>query len=168
MPKLKPVDLALLWELITDSRRSDRQLAKAIGASQPTVTRRRTILERDFLDGYTALPRFGKIGFGLMAFTFVKSKLKFAGFEDKKEARRKGKNWVMEQSNVVFSIAGEGMGWDGMCVSFQKNYSDYVEFVRKLRIAASDFISESQSFIADIGEGFPVKPLHFKYLEKMK
>jgi DNA-binding Lrp family transcriptional regulator len=41
MGELGPADYELLRELMKDSRRTDRQLAKAARASQPTVTRRR-------------------------------------------------------------------------------------------------------------------------------
>lgn len=36
---MKDVELSLVAELLKDSRRSDRELAKAIGVSQPTVSR---------------------------------------------------------------------------------------------------------------------------------
>jgi DNA-binding Lrp family transcriptional regulator len=41
---LKDLQLKLIDELIKDSRRSDRELADRIGASQPTVARLRTKL----------------------------------------------------------------------------------------------------------------------------
>ena len=46
MKELKPIDYKLLFELMKNSHRSDRQLAKALGVSQPTVTRRRAMLEK--------------------------------------------------------------------------------------------------------------------------
>ena len=76
MKELKPIDYKLLFELMKDSHRSDRRLAKALGVSQPTVTRRRATLEENFIEGYTVIPKFGKIGFEIAAFTFLKSKLK--------------------------------------------------------------------------------------------
>ena len=62
MKELKPIDHKLLFELIKDSHRSDRQLAKALGVSQPTVTRRRALLEENYIEGYTIIPKLGKIG----------------------------------------------------------------------------------------------------------
>jgi DNA-binding Lrp family transcriptional regulator len=44
---MKEVVLKLLAELLNDSRKSDRELAKAIGVSQPTVTRTRLKLEKE-------------------------------------------------------------------------------------------------------------------------
>jgi DNA-binding Lrp family transcriptional regulator len=59
---LKSVDYQILWELVKNSRRSDRELARILGISQPTVTRRRTVLEKEVIDGYTAIPRWDKLG----------------------------------------------------------------------------------------------------------
>ena len=76
MKELKPIDYKILLELMKDSHRSDRQLAKSLGVSQPTVTRRRTMLEENFIEEYTVIPKFGQIGFEIAALTFLKSKLK--------------------------------------------------------------------------------------------
>ena len=72
MKELKPIDYKILFELMKDSHRSDRQLAKSLGVSQPTVTRRRAMLEENFIEGYTVIPKFGQIGFEIAAFTFLK------------------------------------------------------------------------------------------------
>jgi DNA-binding Lrp family transcriptional regulator len=37
---MKDIELKLISELMLDSRRSDRELAKVLGVSQPTVSRR--------------------------------------------------------------------------------------------------------------------------------
>ena len=58
MKELKSLDYRLLSELIRDSRRSDRELAKVLHVSQPTVTRRRALVEKELIDGYTAIPRW--------------------------------------------------------------------------------------------------------------
>ena len=91
MKELKPIDYKLLFELMKDSHRSDRQLAKALGVSQPTVTRRRTMLETNLIEGYTITPTFGKIGFELTAFTFTKNKLQKKG-KEKDETLKKMKD----------------------------------------------------------------------------
>src|SRR4030066_359501 len=58
MKEMKPLDYQLLFELMKDSHRSDRQLAKALGISQPTVTRRRAMLEDNIIEDYTDFPQF--------------------------------------------------------------------------------------------------------------
>jgi DNA-binding Lrp family transcriptional regulator len=168
MPKLKTVDYRLLWELMKNSRRSDRELAKSLGTSQPTVSRRRMIIEKSFIDGYTAIPKWEKIGFELVAFTFVKHKIKYAKPEVREEGFRKVEEWMMKQPNVILAIDGQGLGWDGVCVSFHRSYSDFAEFVRKHNSELSDFVIESQSFIADINPTTIRKPFHLKYLERAK
>ena len=168
MVKLKTLDYELLWELMKNSRRSDRELAKVLGTSQPTVSRRRVIIEKSFIDGYTAIPKWEKIGFELIAFTFVKHKIKYAKPEVREAGFKKVEEWMMKQPNVILAIDGQGMGWDGVCVSFHKSYSDFTEFMRKHNSELSDFLIETQSFIADINPTTIRKPFHLKYLEKAK
>jgi len=168
MAKLKTIDYKLLWELMKNSRRSDRELAKVLGTSQPTVSRRRIIIEKSFIDGYTAIPKWEKIGFELVAFTFVKHKIKYAKPEVRAAAFKKVEEWMMKQPNVVLAIDGQGMGWDGIFVSFHKNYSDFAEFMRKHNSELSDLLIDSQSFIADINPTTIRKPFHLKYLADAK
>lgn len=168
MKKLNSVDYEILFELLKNSRRSDRKLAKVLKSSQPTVTRRRTKLEKNFIEGYTVLPRWEKIGFELIAFTFVRTKTRYAKSEEREKSIQEAREWFMKQPNVVFAIGGQGMGWDGMCISLHKSYSDYAEFIRKHDSELSDFISESQGFIADMHPVTIIKSFHFKYLAKAK
>lgn len=168
MKSMKPIDYELLWELVNHSRRSDRQLAKILKSSQPTVTRRRTKLEKEFIDGYTALPRWEKIGFELIALTLVKTKVRYAESKKREIAIQKAREWFMKQPNVIFAIEGHGMGCDGMCISLHKNYSDFAKFIRKHDSELSEVITESRSFVADMHAATIVKSFHFKYLAKAK
>ena len=89
---MKSVELKLLSELMKNSRRSDRELAKAIGSSQPTVTRTRTRLEeKGYIREYALIPDFAKLGFELMSLTFTKFKRQLTDEELKKlrEAARR-------------------------------------------------------------------------------
>jgi DNA-binding Lrp family transcriptional regulator len=151
-----------------NSRRSDRQLAKALGVSQPTVSRRKLGLEKSFIEGYTTIPKWEKIGFELVAFSFIKHKIKYAKPEVRKEAFRKVEEWMMKQPNVIFAIDGQGMGWDGIMVSFHKGFPDFAEFMRKHNSELSDLLIDSQSFIADISSTTIRKPFHLKYLADTK
>ena len=168
MKELKPIDYKLLFELMKDSHRSDRRLAKALGVSQPTVTRRRATLEENFIEGYTVIPKFGKIGFEIAAFTFLKSKLKQKTGQEKEETLKKMKEWYMKQPNVVLVLDGRGMGWDAVCLSFHESFSDFAEFIRAHDSELSDWIIESQTFHADLNPGIVIKPFHLKYLANPK
>ena len=166
MDQLKPIDHRLLGELLKNSRRSDRELAKALGISQPTVTRRRAEIERKFIDGYTAIPRWEKVGFEIVAFTFVRHNVKYFKPKDREEAFGKVKEWMMKQPNVVLAISGQGMGWDGVFVSFHKSYSDFADFIRKHNGDFSGLLIDAQSFISDINSMTIRKPFHLKYLSE--
>ena len=166
MKELKPIDYKLLFELMKDSHRSDRRLAKAIGVSQPTVTRRRALLEENFIEGYTVIPKFGKIGYELAAFTFLKSKLKQKTGQEKEEALKNMKEWYLNQPNVILVADGRGMGWDAICISLHENFTDYTEFIRAQDSELADFIIENQTFHADLKPGLVIKPFHLKYLAK--
>jgi len=164
MKDLKPIDYKLLFELMKDSHRSDRQLAKALGVSQPTVTRRRAMLEDNFIEGYTVIPKFGQIGFEIAAFTYLKSKLKQKAGAEKEEALKKLKEWYLKQPNVILFLDGRGMGWDAVCISLHKNYPDFAEFMRTHDSELADWVIDSQTFHSDLKSGLVVKPFHLKYL----
>ena len=70
---LKDVELKLISELMKNSRRSDRELAKVLGVSQPTVTRIRTRLEKEgHIKEYTMIPDFSQLGYQMMGVTLLK------------------------------------------------------------------------------------------------
>ncbi len=168
MKELKPIDHKLLFELMKNSHRSDRQIAKALGVSQPTVTRRRAMLEESYIDGYTVLPKFGQIGFEIATLTFMKSKPDLKKEEGKERTYNRLKDWFMKQPNVVLVQEGRGMGWDSLCVSLHASYSDFAEFVRMLEANLSDLLLESQTFQIDLSPGVLIKPFNLKYLANLK
>ena len=168
MKELKPLDYQLLFELMKDSHRSDRQLAKSLGISQPTVTRRRAMLEDNIIEGYTVIPKFGQIGFELAAFTFLKTNLNHKKGEEKEAAFKKLQEWYVKQPNVIVVVNGQGMGWDAVCISLHSNYTDFAQFLRAQESELSDFIIEAQAFQADLKPGVFIKPFHLKYLAKQK
>ncbi|MDH7563486.1 MAG: hypothetical protein QHH24_01180 [Candidatus Bathyarchaeota archaeon] len=122
----------------------------------------------EFIDGYTTIPKFARIGFEIVVFTFFKSKTKYGKPEEREKSAARTVDWLMRQPNVIFAICGQGMGWDGIRISFHKSYSDFARFARRHESELSDLISESQSFIADISPETVLKPFHFKYLAKVE
>lgn len=168
MKELKPIDYKLLFELMKDSHRSDRQIAKALGVSQPTVTRRRGLLEKNYIDGYTIVPKFGQIGYEIAALTFIKSKHGHLEPAEKEKALQKLRDWYMKQSAVVLVQEGRGMGWDAVCISLHQNYTNYAEFMRTQDSEMCDLILDSQSFTMDLKPGVRLKPFNFKYLASNK
>jgi DNA-binding Lrp family transcriptional regulator len=168
MKELKPIDYKLLFELMKDSHRSDRQIAKALGVSQPTVTRRRGLLEKNYIEGYTIIPKFGQIGFEIAALTFLKTKLERVGADEKEKALQKLRDWYSKQAKVVMVQEGQGMGWDAVCISLHESYTDYAAFVRSQESELCDLVSDSQTFVMDLQPGVRIKPFTFKYLASQK
>ena len=151
----------LLRELLRDSRRSDRELARAIGASQPTVTRNRRLLA-DYIRSYTIVPEFEKIGYEILAITFAKAKTYEQGkVEEKLNLATK---WVMNHPNILFASDGEGLGKDAVMVSVHKNYSKYADFMRDYTVRFADFVTDVQSFVVSLKTGILMKPFDVKYI----
>lgn len=153
--------LNLLKALLKNSKRSDRELAKAIRASQPTVTRNRKLLT-NYIRSYTIVPEFERIGYEIVALTFAKART-----YTKKDDYAKldlAKKWVAEHPNIIFAADGEGLGKDIVFVSLHKNYSKYADFMRQFSVDFSDFISDSQSFIVSLKTGLLFKPFDLSYL----
>jgi DNA-binding Lrp family transcriptional regulator len=167
MDNLKPTDKKILRELLKNSRKSDRELAKELGVSQPTVSRRRAYLEKNFIDGYTTIPKWEKIGFEIVAFNFVKHKIKYAKPKVREETFRRVEEWMMKQPNVVLAMEVQGMGWDGIFVSFHKNYSNFIQFMNKHNSELSEVLIDCQSFISNITPPNIRKPFHLKYLSEV-
>lgn len=153
----------LLRELIRDSRRSDRELAKAIGASQPTVTRNRKLLE-NYIRSYTIVPEFSKIGYEILAITFAKAKTYAEERVQQKLDLAKG--WAMQHPNIVFASDGEGLGKDAVMISVHRDYSKYADFMRDYTVKFSDFITDVQSFIVSLKTGILLKPFDLTYLSE--
>jgi DNA-binding Lrp family transcriptional regulator len=151
----------LLRELLKDSRRSDRELARAIGASQPTVTRNRRLLA-DYIRSYTIVPEFEKIGYEILAITFAKAKTYEQ--EKVKEKLALAKKWVMDHPNILFASDGEGLGKDAAMVSVHKNYSKYADFMRDYTVRFADFVTDVQSFVVSLKTGILMKPFDVKYI----
>jgi hypothetical protein len=126
------------------------------------------MLEKSYIDGYTIIPKFGQIGFEIAAFTFLKSKLKQKTGKEQDEALKKMKDWYMNQPNVVLVQDGRGMGWDAICISLHQSFSDFAAFIRAQDSELSEWISESQTFHADLKPGIVIKPFHLKYLANPK
>ena len=73
--KLKDVELKLIAELSKNSRRSDRELAKQLRVSQPSVTRIRNKLEKEgIIREYTVIPDSSRLGYQMASVTLAKMK----------------------------------------------------------------------------------------------
>jgi DNA-binding Lrp family transcriptional regulator len=130
---MKDVELKLLSELMKNSRRSDRELAKTIGISQPTVTRVRQKLEKEgVIKEYTAVPDFSKLGFGIMAVMMFK--LKALSAEELGELQGAARELdKQERRPYLLIMEGSGLGKNLIVVQFHRDYSDYYSYMNSMK-----------------------------------
>lgn len=163
MSKKEEEKLRLLFELVKDAGRSDRELSKSMKVSQPTVTRKRNALEKEgFIKEYTIIPDLAKMGYEIIAFTFLR-------FQEppKPQLMEEAKKWTSKQSSVVFASDGEGIGMNSVMVSLHKDYGSYTRLINQLRRDWDPSLKDVASFKISIKRPeLLVKPFTFKYLEK--
>ena len=126
---MKEVELKLVSELMKNSRRSDRELAKVIGVSQPTVSRLIKKLENEgLIKEYTMIPDFAKLGHNMLGLTFVKLKETLSSEEIEKAREFARRETAESRFAIVMLERGWGLGYDGVIVSLYKDYSSYARY----------------------------------------
>jgi len=152
------ISIKMLQQLLKNSKKSDRELAKAVGISQATFTRRRKQLEKKVILEYTITPNLYELGFEILAFTFVRLK------ETKEGLLEKIREALAKSPEVVFASGGEGLGMQGVIISVHKDYTAYSSFITRLRLKAAVILADVQSFLVSLkgeleGKPFSLKPL---------
>ena len=152
--------MKLLLELLKDSKRSDKKISKVLRVSQPTISRmRQRLTEEGIIQEFTVIPDFVKIGFQIMAISSFKLKVA-------KDIEGLTK-LMMTRPNVIFASLGDGIGKNGIIISFHKSYPEFSNFVSNLRTEGNDIIDDIDSMLI-ILENQIVKPLSLKYLAELE
>jgi DNA-binding Lrp family transcriptional regulator len=154
--------LRLVSEMLKNSKKSDRELAGILGVSQPTVSRTRARIEKEYINTYTIIPDFQKLGYQIMAFTLAKTKT-YSEAATATKMMQKTKEWVAKRPNIIFASDGEGFGKDLVITSFHKNYSAYAEFMRAFTIELGTALNNVESFLVSIGSGYTLREFDLKY-----
>jgi Lrp/AsnC family transcriptional regulator for asnA, asnC and gidA len=150
----------LLSELLKDSKRSDRELAKILKTSQPTVSRmRHTLVKKGVIREFTAIPDPAKLGYEIMAITIAKAKETLTPSE-----QERAKKLVLDEPRVMYVASAEGMGSNGVMISLHKNYSDFRTFMDQLKYNSEGYITEADSILISLKSGTVIKPLSFSHL----
>lgn len=152
--------LKLLYELIKNSRKSDREIAKALKISQPTVTRKRALLDKEgYIKEYTVIPNLEKMNYEIIAVSFL------AFSEAKPELTEQAREWCENQPSVIFAGGGEGLGVHSLMVSVHKDYASFSRLITKLREDWQPNLKDVQSFLMSVGRKEQIyKPFSFRYL----
>jgi len=154
--------MSLLLELLKDSKRTDRELAKVLGVSQPTVTRMRSrLVNEGVIKEFTVIPDLVKMGYEIMAISCVKKKT----FPTKLE--EKAMKWMKKYPNIIFAARAEGMGKNGVMISLHKSYTEFSKFVSQNLQYWGDEIDNYDTMLISL-DGLIVKPLSLRYLAEEK
>jgi DNA-binding Lrp family transcriptional regulator len=162
---MKGVELKVVIELLKNSHRSDRELARAIGVSQPTLSRARERLEKQgMIKEYTIIPDYLQLGLTLMSITFTKMKgpLSQEILGDLKKAA--GNTMRDHPSALILGNTGMGCNADYVAIAFHKDYTEYSGFMKDIREFPCVNIDETRSFIIDLLDKSQFQPLSFYHL----
>ncbi len=143
---------------------SDRELAKKLGFSQPTISRRRARLVADGLIAYDVTPNFEKFGYDLLAFTFFHFDFSFSSGVFGDEAAELMSKAIQKHPNVIFGSSGRGLGYEAILLSIHKDFGDYMKFKDSLRTDLAKYALEIRSFAISMKGDNTFRPLSFVYL----
>lgn len=154
---LKETYLKILSELMKNSRISDREVAKKLGISQPTVSRIRSRLSNEgYIKEYTVIPDFTKLGYSIMAFTFPK--VKPMPKDELEEARKISLEDMRKgPSEIILFERGMGTNFDGVIISLHKDYTSYARLLRRAK--DHPFIESCESLLVDLNDKIHYRPL---------
>ncbi len=157
---LKDNELRLICALIRDSRRTDRELAKIVGLSQPTVSRIRQRLEKQGYMDYAGIPNLLKLGFEIVAMTF--GNWKYDKYPDTRVSS--AKQFVKSHPNLIFLSSGRGMNSDRVAITVHRDYTDYTKFLSEIRTDWGEYMEITGSFLISLRQDEPLRSFTFKYL----
>lgn len=167
---MKDVELTLLIELMKNSRRSDRELAKVLGVSQPTVSRTIAKLEKEgYIKEYTIVPDFLKLGFQMM--TIILSKVKpLTGESFEKSRAMLIEEDIKNPRPALMALIGTGLEFDRVGLWLNENYSAYADSLKMIRQHPNVLAESVSSFTVDLSDKNHFIPFTFshlaRYLEK--
>jgi len=120
---------------MADAKDSDRNIARVVGVSQPTITRyRHQFLKTGIIQSFEIIPNLAKLGFEIMACTVFKF----------------GEPVDTENYRVVYAAPCDK---GTFIISVHKNFIDYLEFVCKYNVVQRCLVPLSET---------PLKQLSFK------
>jgi len=157
---LKDSERKIICELIKNSRGSDREIAKAVGVSQPTVTRTRNRLEKERMINYVGIPDLAKMGYEIMAFMFAN--WKHQEYPDTRVS--KAKEFIAKHPNILFVSTGIGANSDRMGISVHKNYSDYAKYMTEMKTEWAELMEVTDIFVISLNSDNILRNLTFKQL----
>jgi len=141
---MKPKEAKVLRELILNSKRSDRELAKELKVTQPTIGRiRHKLVKESYISEYTTIPNLSKLKVEMIAFIAIKW-----NDYNKTDKLKELEDYVKKSDQVLFAAPGEGFqGKTKIIVSLHKDYKSFEIFIRQIRAKWASLIDEIDTFL---------------------
>jgi DNA-binding Lrp family transcriptional regulator len=151
--KLKDVEVRLISELMKNSRRSDRQLAHAIGTSQPTVSRTIKRLEKEgVIEEYTMIPNFRRLGYQIMGVSFY-GRGEPSKKEEKEELVKAAIEFEKKNPHAnLMAVSGMGIKKSRMFITFYRDYSSFLKAMQAAKTLPHLEPESLESFLVDLTE----------------
>jgi DNA-binding Lrp family transcriptional regulator len=131
----------VFFELMKNSKKSDRDIAKKLSISQPTVTRIRKNLEKKAIKAYTLVPILPEIGIDLISFNFINCE------NPKKVMDFCLREIVKKNPRILFRSTGEGMRKNCVIVGLHKDFRDFVDFISNIKSQCKSSKNDFESFL---------------------
>jgi DNA-binding Lrp family transcriptional regulator len=150
---MRDVELRLISELMKNSRRSDRELAEALGVSQPTISRTIKKLEKEgYIKEYTIIPDFSKLGYEIMGITSiaVHEQPQKEGF---KEIRKMTAEVEKSHPHAsLMAVNGINHNKNRLFITFYENYSAYAEAMKLTKQLPFADVDSIESFLVSLND----------------
>jgi DNA-binding Lrp family transcriptional regulator len=163
----KDTEIRVLAELMKNSRKSDREIARVVGVSQPTITRLRTKLEKSgVIKEYTLIPDFKQLGYQIMAVVFM-GKQETTDKKYRQELRKAAVELEDKTPQACLTVV-DGMGLDKgrMLIFLYKDYGDYTRGLETIRSLTHVEADELETFLVDLTDESLFRILSLKQIAR--
>ena len=148
---------------LKNSNRSDREIGKELGFSQPTVSRlKEKLTESGIVTRFSAIPDLSKIGFEILVFSLIQFN-KTAVNANWPKVVKIAKNFAKNNPEILFDSIVEGEGVDAISISVHQNYAAYKEFLIRSKNTWGELLSDVKYVLVDLN-GPLNKPFSFDAL----
>ncbi len=163
---LRDIELRIIAELMKNSRRSDREISRALRTSQPRVSRLIKKLEKEgYIKEYTMIPDFKRLGYQIMDFSMFT--LLATNEEQQVELKRAASKMDRESTFANMIVArGLGMGKNRVFVTFFRDYDEYTRNMKEVKNLPNVNIDSLESYLVDLTDDFSYRILSMKQIAR--
>jgi len=165
--KLTDTELRLIAELMKNSRRSDREFAKRLGVSQPTVGRMiKRLEEKGAIKQYTVIPDFEMLGFELLSVILTKMKRELTQEEIEEARSQVLSDETTDPSPFLMAMTGTGLNRDRVLLLLSENYATYSKYLDRLKKYPLIDVEEIDGFMISLSGQEHFLPLTLQSLAR--